>query len=207
MSSRTHNPTHGTKVTDSNAPEIQEGSGAIASDSLAAESSNAGGGFSENRDSEPLGVSGANSTFANEDTSAARRLDPTSDAEARPDSGESYPDAAGGQSKGLAVTDTEGSYETGGATSSAGIAPTYVNSQYVDETGPKGKNLTEGGFDSDDSKNASFNGDIGGKNDPGRLAEETFTQQNADFGEQSGMARQKGESGDNTYDGLGDTSA
>jgi len=196
------------QVTDPNAPEIEEGSGAIASDSLAAESSNAGGEFSKNRDSEPLGVSGSNSTFANEDTSAARRLDPTRDAEARPDSGESYPDAAGGQSKGLAVTDTEGSYETGGATSSAGTAPTYVNSQFVDTTGPKGKNLTEGGFDEDDTKNASFNGDIGGKNDPGRLAEESFSQQNAGFSESAGMPIQKGDSGDNTYGSLGgDTSA
>jgi len=209
MSSTNQNPSYGTKVTDPNAPTIQEGSGPIASDSLAAESSNAGGAFRENRDSEPLGVSGSNSTLANEDTSAARRIDPVPAAKDRPDSPVSYPDAAGGQAKGLAVTNTEGSYETGGATSSAGTAPSYVNSQYiVDEKGPKGKNLSEGGFDSDDSKNASFNSDIGGKDDPGRLAENTFSQQNAGFSNSAGVPLQKGDVGDNTYDALGsDTSA
>jgi hypothetical protein len=69
----------------------------------------------------------------------------------------SYPGAAGGQSKGLAVEDTRGSYQTGGSTSNAGTAPSYVNSQFVDVGGPKGINLTEGGFESNDRNNASFN--------------------------------------------------
>jgi hypothetical protein len=174
----------------------------VASDSLAAESSNAGGGFSENRNSEPLGVSGSSSTFANEDTSAARRLDPTSDAEARPDD-ESYPDSAGGQSKGLAVTNTQGSYDTSNS-SSAGTAPSYVNSQYLVDGKPKGKKLTEG---FEDGKEAGAGGDVGGKFDPGRLAEEKFTKQNADFSESAGFPTQKGDSGDNTYSSLEDTSA
>ena len=72
---------------------------------------------------------------------------------------------------------------------------------------PKGRNLTEGGFESDDSKNASFNGDIGGKNDPGRLAEEKFIRDNANASEHAGMPRQPGFTGSNTYEGLGDTSA
>lgn len=50
-------------------------------------------------------------------------------------------------------------------------APGYVSS--VSPSGkPHGKNITEGGFDADDSKNASFNSDIGSKNDPGRAAEQ-----------------------------------
>ncbi|MCJ1250815.1 hypothetical protein MMC30_008043 [Trapelia coarctata] len=65
--------------------EIQEGTGPVASDSLAAESARSGGGFSENKDSEPLGVKGANSTFANEDTSGATTLPPSKDASSRPD--------------------------------------------------------------------------------------------------------------------------
>ena len=99
----------------------------MASDSLAAESTRDGGGFSENRNSEPQGVAGANSTFANANTSGARRLDPASDAEARLAQEDweeerrlgagatSYPAAAGGQSKGLAVENTEGSSQTSGA--------------------------------------------------------------------------------------------
>jgi hypothetical protein len=203
------------QVNDPNAQVTQEGAGAVASDSLAAESTRAGGGFSENRNSEPQGVKGSNSTFANENTSGATRLDPASDAEARrsrEDAKEertlgsratSYPSAAGGQSKGLAVENTEGSYETGGASSDAGTAPSYVNSQFRDQAGPHGKNLTEGGFESDDSKNASFNQEIGTKNDPGRLAEEKMQRQNADAGGDGVMPRSQGETGDNEYAALG----
>ncbi|TVY82337.1 hypothetical protein LSUE1_G002496 [Lachnellula suecica] len=209
----THNPSYGTKVTDPNAPAIQEGAGPVASDSLAAESSRADGGFASNRGSEPQGVKGANSTFANQNTSGATRLDPSSDAEARlaqDDWAEEkkLSSSLGGQAKGLAVTDTQGSYETGGASSKAGTAPSYVSSQYIDPAGPKGSNLTEGGFESNDKKNASWNSDIGGKNDPGRLAEQKFQSANADVGDSAGMPRQTGESGDNTYDALGgDTQA
>jgi len=204
------------QVKDPNAQVIQEGAGAVASDSLAAESTRAGGGFSENRNSEPQGVKGSNSTFANENTSGATRLDPASDAEARlakEDAKEehklgsgatSYPSAAGGQSKGLAVENTEGSYETGGASSNAGTAPSYVNSQFIkDQAGPHGKNLTEGGFESDDSKNASFNQEIGTENDPGRLAEEKMQRTNADAGGDAAMPRQRGVTGDNEYSALG----
>lgn len=119
----------------------------------------------------------------------------------------SYPDAAGGQSKGLSVSDTRGSYETSGKESSAGTAPSYVNSQ-GGGGGPKGKNLTEGGFESDDRKNASWNQSIGGKNDPGRLGEEKFQRENADTGGGAGMPKQAGVSDDNSFGTLGgDTSA
>ncbi|KUJ18392.1 uncharacterized protein LY89DRAFT_733063 [Mollisia scopiformis] len=187
---------------------IKESAGPVASDSLAAESDT----FSENRNSEPQSVSGSNSTFANTNTSGVIRLDPASDAESRQAqenwaSERSYPDALGGQSKRTAVENTQGSYQTGGSSSNAGTAPSYVNSQYVDAGGPKGKNLTEGGFD-ENAKNASFNQDIGGKNDPGRLAEQKFERENADAAGTAGMPKQQGVSGDNTYDTLGgDTSA
>jgi hypothetical protein len=160
-------------------------------------------------------VAGANSTFANANTSGAHRLDPASDAEARlaqedweeerklGAGANSYPAAAGGQSKGLAVENTEGSHQTGGATSAAGTAPSYVNSQFQDQAGPHGKNLTEGGFESNDSKNASFNQEIGTKNDPGRLAEEKIFRANADTAGDASMPKQKGVTGDNEYDALG----
>lgn len=220
LNSSAKSKVNNTQVTDPNAPSIEESTGAVANDSLAAESTRADGGFASNRGSEPQGVSGSNSTFANKNTSGATRLDPASDAEARQAEGDwaeekklggtgnRYPDAVGGQAKGLAVTDTQGSYETGGASSNAGAAPSYVASQYVDGGGPKGKNLTEGGFESNDSKNASWNQDIGGKNDPGRLAEQKFERLNAGADSTAGQPRQKGVSGDNSYDALGgDTQA
>lgn len=63
------------------------------------------------------------------------------------------------------------------SSSNAGAAPGYVASVKSDpaQTGkPHGKSITEGGFDSDDSKNASFGAEIGSKEDPGRAATEQF---------------------------------
>lgn len=212
---RGSNIANNSQVTDPNAPSIREGAGPVASDSLAADSSRDGGGFSENRNSEPQGVSGSNSTFANTNVSGATRLDPASDAEARlaqedweeerklGAGANTYPAGLGDQSKALAVEDTTGSYQTGGSTSNAGTAPSYVNSQnYGGLGGPKGKNLTEGGFESNDRKNASFNSEIGSKNDPGRLAEQKFQRDNADRGDDAGFPRQKGDIRDNEYDAL-----
>ncbi|CZS98581.1 uncharacterized protein RAG0_07255 [Rhynchosporium agropyri] len=204
----TRNPTHGQKVTDPSAPQIREGAGPIASDSLAADSTRSGGDFSQNRNSEPQGVAGANSTFANENTSGARKLDPAVDAEVRmaeedwaeekklgAASSTSYPDAVGGQRG--ENEDGASSRETG-----TGTAPSYVNSQFNDTYGPKGKNLQEGGFESRDANNASFNSEIGSKNDPSRLAERDFQRQNADFEGVAGMPRQEGDLEDNTYEAL-----
>ncbi|KAH6683046.1 hypothetical protein B0J14DRAFT_574964 [Halenospora varia] len=221
------NPSYGTKVTNPNAPEIREGAGAVASDSLAAESTRSGGGFADNKGGEPQGVSGANSTFANTNTSGATRLDPASDAEARmaqEDWAEekklgaastSYPTAVGRQSKAHAVGYSSGQSTGGGSgvystqgSGSADTAPSYVTSQYVDPARPKGQNLKEGGFTSNDKKNASFNSEIGSKNDPGRLAEQKMFRANADVAGDAAMPRQKGTTGDNPYDGLGgETSA
>ena len=138
---------------------VKEGPGPIASDSLAADSTRAGGGFSQNRDSAPLGVTGAHSTFANEDTTNATRLSPAPDAEARlaKDSWSDVP--------------SSGHRHTG--SSSSKTAPSYVHPNLAD-TKPKGRNLTEGGFDDSESKNASFNSEIGSENDPGRLAGKKF---------------------------------
>jgi hypothetical protein len=197
------------QVTDPNAPRIEERAGAVASDSLAAESTRAGGDFSKNRGCEPLGVAGANSTFANTNTSGADTLEPAPSSQSRKaatdDTNDSYPSAIGGQSRSTATTDTTGSCETGGTISHAGVAPTYVNSQYVDTHGPKGKDLKEGGFDEGDDKNASFTSDIGDENDPGRLAELKFAKENAEMGEDT--APKQGGSGEGLYDVLEDTSA
>ncbi|KAK4693608.1 hypothetical protein P7C71_g3827, partial [Lecanoromycetidae sp. Uapishka_2] len=90
-----------------------EGAGAVASDSLAADSARSGGGFGENRDSQPLSTSGSSSTFNNTDTSGATTLAPAPDAaereakaawsetadEAKGPGGQKYPEGAGGQPK------------------------------------------------------------------------------------------------------------
>jgi hypothetical protein len=95
-----------------------------------------------------------------------------------------------------------------GQGSNAGTAPSYVKSQYMDVGGPKGSNLTEGEFDSNDSKDASFNNEIGTKMDPGRLAEQKMMRENADAARDAAVPRQKGVSADNNFDVLdGDTSA
>lgn len=78
---------------------IRERAGQVANDSLAAESTRQGGGFSENRGSEPLGVSGSKSTLNTTNTSGATTLPKAQDAPARdgPDTKERYPEALGGQ--------------------------------------------------------------------------------------------------------------
>lgn len=56
--------------------------------------------------------------------------------------------------------------------------------------------------------NASFNNEIGTKNDPGRLAEEKFAQQNADKeGGSAGMTKQGGFGDENQYSTFKDDSS
>lgn len=93
-------------------------------------------------------------------------------------------------------------------TSNAGVAPSYVSNQYQSGGQPKGKNLTEGGFESNDAKNASFNSEIGGKNDPSRLAEQKMQRENAQSASDAGFPRDKGTTEGTPYDILGgDTAA
>ncbi|RAL58258.1 hypothetical protein DID88_002258 [Monilinia fructigena] len=194
----------GTKVNDPHSI-IKESAGAVASDSLAAESTKAGGGFAENRDGETLGVAGSNSTFATTNTSGAARLDPASDAEARMAT-EDWAEEKKLGASGSYQKDT-GNPNAPKGTSNAGVAPSYVSSQYQADGKPKGKNLTEGGFDSSDSKNASFNSEIGGKNDPSRLAEQKLQRENAQSAHDAGFPRDKGTTGGTPYDALGGDAA
>ena len=113
--------------------------------------------------------------------------------------GQSYSGAAGGSSGG----------STGG--SSGGSAPNYVNnpaSSMGDDFKPKGQNISEGGFDSS-APNASFNSDIGGKNDPGRAALQGMQRADAQAGgDASGSGqRQSGVTNDGQYDILKDAEA
>lgn len=112
--------------------------------------------------------------------------------------GQSYSGAAGGSSGG----------STGG--SSAGSAPNYVNnpaSSMGDDFKPKGQNISEGGFDSG-APNASFNSDIGGKNDPGRAALQGLQRADAQAGGDAGAGpRQSGVTNDGQFDALKDAEA
>jgi len=172
MSAKPQN--HGTKVTDPHSI-IQESAGPIASDSLAAESQ----AFqSANRNAQPLGVSGSNSTFNTTDTSSATTLPPArvaSDRLSSTDTQSTYPDNLEGQDKNAAV---EGTYDSPNNSKVTEQAPSYINNvlHAADAQKPKGKNLNEvedeGEFER--GENVSFTADIGSKNDPSRLAEDTF---------------------------------
>ncbi|RHZ54451.1 uncharacterized protein CDV56_102766 [Aspergillus thermomutatus] len=95
----------------------KETSGPVANDSLAAESARSGGGYYQNRNAEPLGVSGDQSTFNNTDTSGASKLSSAPDAAAREDLDrqEKYPEAMGGQGNFPGAHVPETGY-TGGST-------------------------------------------------------------------------------------------
>lgn len=133
-------------------------------------------------------------------------MDPASDAEARMATEDWAEDQKLGAT-GSYQKDT-GNPNAPKETSNAGVAPSYVSSQYLHDSKPKGKNLTEGGFDNDDSKNVSFRSEIGGKNDPSRLAEQKFMRENAQFANDAGFPRDKGTTRGTPYDALGgDTAA
>ena len=192
---RTQNTSDHERYTD----PVNEGAGAVASDSLAAESVRSGGAFGENRGSEPLSVSGSSSTFNITDTSGAITLVPAPDTaereakaawqetadEAKGPGGQRYPEGLGGQgvfdgqhnADGYAGGPTSAKEELidgnqyqasgirGGGADDVTEEGSKGNSDPAQTGGPKGKNITEGGFDSDISNNASFNSEIGTDND------------------------------------------
>ena len=228
-----------------------EGAGAVASDSLAAESARAGGKFGENRDSNPLSVKGDHSTLNNTDTSSAKVLAPASSAAEREDTeaseqtpgeakgsqGKKYPEGADGQSdipghsldgkpaSGLrGVTGPSSSMGTAGdmagddnksgptentfkgeGGADVDAAPGYVASveSQANKTGkPKGKNITEGGFDDDPSNNASFTSEIGTEDDPGRKAVSDMQKKAQSASGGTGPRQAPGESDNSQYDVL-----
>lgn len=180
--------------------EIDEKPGQITSDSLAAESLAENGSFAANQPGVTASSVPSKSTTANTtDTSGASILPSTSDGPSRGyDGGESYV-TPGDESR----ADTSYRSEIGGGGAGAeystsrggpqesygGTAPSAYSSAGGDEENlksrPRGMNITEGGFD-ENAPNASFNNDIGGKNDPGRLAERDFQAANARSGGDAG---------------------
>lgn len=103
------------------------------------------------------------------------------------------------------TSDVSNSANTASTTSSnASAAPGYISSVVSNpaQTGkPKGKNITEGGFESDDTKNASFNAEIGSEDDPGRAATEQLQTRAVTSAGAKGE-RQEKVTGDGQYDAL-----
>lgn len=86
----------------------------------------------------------------------------------------------------------------------AGTAPGYATgvATNLGSQKPKGTNITEGGFDPN-APNASFNSDIGTRNDPGRATENTFQKVTAETGPYGTEARwQKKDDGEHWYSPL-----
>ena len=186
----------------------------MAADSLAAESTESGGGFSENRNSEPMKVKGANSTLANDDTSAARTIPPTGSASSSDDtapsstgfSGSDSAQAAGGQSTTSDAANVSGSSGAGTAQQSSDdsvdTAPTYVTNYAAEQTSmPKGENITEGGFDSEQSNTSTGSMPApGSEDDPGRVSLQGI--QNTQAATVGSGPRQGEITGDGQYDTL-----
>ena len=102
------------------------------------------------------------------------------------------------------VTTTSGSDPASHSTS-ADPAPSYVANLTTANVGkPKGKNLTEGGFEDDNGKNnASYNADVGSEDDPGRVAQQGFQKLNAATAGSSAGPQEQSISREGTYDALG----
>jgi len=200
-----------------------ESAGTVTSDSLAAESLSSGGSFASGNaaaSAQPSKGFTGNTT----DTSGATTLNAAPDAEARQSQeawseqgalnagsglgkdagqGSTYTTPSDDAKSGADASSGEYNTSTGSGTNT-GAAPSYVNAGagiVEDSQKPKGQNITEGGFSSD-APNASFNNDIGGKNDPGRLAEQKMQLHTAQSGGDAGGPRQKGVTGDGQFDAL-----
>ncbi|KYG43743.1 hypothetical protein M433DRAFT_156373 [Acidomyces richmondensis BFW] len=174
----------GTKVTnDPSADSKYENPGLVTSDSLAAESVNSGGDFAADAPTRgPMSQNSAGSTAATTDTSGARTLDAAPTAEAREAEGEW----------------AESGRMRAGEDLSRG-------SQTVEESRPNREGPGEGGFDSD-APNASFEAEIGGNDDPGRVAVQKLQEEDVPVAGTAGE-RQTQVTGDGQFEGLGETRA
>lgn len=174
----------------------------VTSDSLAAESIRGGGQFADGEStysSQPSRSTNTNTT----DTSGAVKLDAAGQRQDRLTdtdlAGTNYktPAQEPGMSKfgdAQSRLPGDGTYDTskgGPQESYGGTAPSYVQGGrggFSDGSSRPGGAGREGGFDSDSMPNASFGADVGGKYDPGRVAEQTFSERNARPGADAGYA-------------------
>lgn len=187
----------------SNPDPKNENPGMVTSDSLAAESINEGGSFAANADARgPMAQPSRSVNTNTTDTSGATVLDAAPDAEARrvgEEWGENKALNAGGE---LGGQGSSGQPSASSAAMAAGGPTSSTTSGSVeDRAQPKGQNITEGGFDAD-APNASYTGDIGGKNDPGRAALGKFEAENVPVAGSAGERQQK-VTGEGQFGSLG----
>ena len=125
---------------------------------MAAESARSGGGFGDNRDSNPQSVPGSKSTFANTDTSGASTLPPARDAQTRDNqtnetgAGEKYAEGAGGQGS-FAGSHAGGTYS--GASSEAKTGSGYSARGDSYDTSSSGGAFSDSGADKPDTNKIS----------------------------------------------------
>ncbi|KAI9722199.1 MAG: hypothetical protein M1828_004882 [Chrysothrix sp. TS-e1954] len=166
--------------------EIQEGTGMVTSDSLAAESMKADGSFAAGQNASYSNQPSRSTTTNTTDTSGATTLDSARDADDRltySDLKGDYKTPGDETRSGMSGTG-DSTYDTSRAEPRGGYggeAPSATGGSYgltEGQSKPGGKNIQEGGFDSD-APNSSFMSDIGTKNDPSRDAEKGLNASNA----------------------------
>ncbi|CAD0113416.1 unnamed protein product [Aureobasidium uvarum] len=202
----------GTKATNTNEginnPKIEK-AGIVTSDSLAGESLNSGGSFGAGNHPAAMSQPSSSTTTNNTDTSGATILQAASDAEARQAledwNEEAQLNAARGLSAGNDVGEPAPPTSSYLATSSAQGSSANPSGTFTGQA-PHGKNISEGGFDSN-APNASFNNEVGGKNDPARQAVNDMQRNAQQSAGDAGLPKQKGVSNDGQFDVLKDTSA
>ncbi|KAJ5224878.1 uncharacterized protein N7469_008381 [Penicillium citrinum] len=215
-----HGPRSTKVTTDPKAYQqpIEEPSGPVANDSLAAESVRGGGGFSENRGAQP--ASHNQSSLKNSSGSTELPSVPVGGLRDDRERAEKYPEGLGGQGNfpgahhsGYAGGPTAAKQEMGigGQTTAsgssqynAGQAPSYVAdvTDGYQGTKPDGRNIHEGGFNSNDAKNASLNSEPGSINDPGRAAVNKFQQSTSKSALNSGVPTQTHVGDQGSFDAL-----
>ncbi|KAL1593395.1 hypothetical protein SLS60_011003 [Paraconiothyrium brasiliense] len=209
----------GTKVTDPKAT-LNEPTGLVTSDSLAAESLKNDGQFAANNPHAAASKQPSASTTSNTtDTSGATRLPPAPDAEARDAQvgwqETSQLNAAKGLGKESGVGPTYNVGGTSGAASgrsdsfnpggnaapTGGYAGASEQARSAGELRPHGANITE---DPNLSGKTVF-GEIGTNQDPSRVAELEFAKRDALPGEATGAGKDlSSQTGDSKFSGLSD---
>lgn len=206
-----HPGRRGTKVTTDPRTQqrIEEPSGPITNDSLAAESIREGGGFSGNRGAEAMGMSGNQSTVTNTNTSASIKLPSAPFGAQRQDRHEEqkYPECVVGQGN-FPGTHMDNSGYAGGSTAAKremGIKAGEYSTASSSSGGSQFNDVTDiqaGGLPSDDVKNVSFNSEVGSGQDPGRDAISQFQHSNAHSANESARPHQKGIDTHTVYEHL-----
>lgn len=152
-----------------------------------------GGEFASNE-----GIHGENQpTSRSENTSAGHNTDTSS----IPSSG--YDSKAKSSSSASKSSGTASKSSDSAPKSLAGTAPSYVDNQYIKESGPHGKNLKEG-IDYSNTKDGlkkALESEPGSQDDPSRLAEQQFQQNQNAVGRDAGPKQSELE-GKTPFDAL-----